>query len=85
MEENSDWLEVLDPDDPPLQAEGGDGGPPHSQTKAHTGRLKSQRIIDIVEAGQDLRIKKELANKLFCELPSISYSFSIFRGLFQRR
>ncbi len=41
MEENSDWLEVLDPDDPPLQAEGGDGGPPHSQTKAHTGRLKS--------------------------------------------
>ncbi len=58
MEENSDWLEVLDPDDPPLQAEGGDGGPPHSQTKAHTGRLKSQRITDIVEAGQDLRINK---------------------------
>ena len=28
MEENSDWLEVLDLADPPLQAEGGDGVPP---------------------------------------------------------
>ncbi len=31
MKDNSDWLEVLDPDDPPMQSEDGEGGapPPH--------------------------------------------------------
>ncbi len=43
---NSDWLEVSDLDDPPSQADDGEGGLPScSQTKVHPTRLKLQRIM----------------------------------------